>query len=65
MNTATLKLPSRAAALPPTAGTAPPAVFSATASPRWLQWVLIALALAFLSFFLFVPLAVVFVEAFK
>jgi sulfate transport system permease protein len=65
MNTATLKLPTRAAALPPTAGTAPPAVFSATASPRWLQWVLIALALAFLSFFLFVPLAVVFVEAFK
>lgn len=65
MNTATLKLPSRAAASPPTAGTAPPAVFSATASPRWLQWVLIALALAFLSFFLFVPLAVVFVEAFK
>ena len=38
---------------------------SATTEARWVQWVLIGVALAFLTFFLFIPLAVVFVEAFK
>ncbi|HEY0855501.1 MAG TPA: sulfate ABC transporter permease subunit CysW [Albitalea sp.] len=38
---------------------------AATTEPRWLQWSLIGVALAFLTLFLFVPLAVVFVEALK
>jgi sulfate transport system permease protein len=37
----------------------------ATTEPRWVKWLLIATALAFLTLFLFVPLAIVFVEAFK
>ncbi len=37
----------------------------ATAEPGWVRWALIAGALLFLSFFLFVPLLAVFVEAFK
>ena len=37
----------------------------ATTEPRWIQWLLIGAALAFLSLFLFVPLATVFVEALK
>ena len=48
------------------AGTqAPPALRKATEEPPWVKWTLIGVALAFLSVFLFVPLAVVFVEAFK
>jgi sulfate transport system permease protein len=37
----------------------------ATGEPRWLRLTLIGVALAFLAVFLFVPLAAVFVEAFK
>jgi len=37
----------------------------ATDEPGWVRWLLIGAALAFLGFFLFVPLAAVFVEAFK
>jgi sulfate transport system permease protein len=44
---------------------APPRQASATTEARWVQWVLITVALGFLTFFLFIPLAVVFVEAFK
>ncbi|RIK94630.1 MAG: sulfate ABC transporter permease subunit CysW [Burkholderiales bacterium] len=36
-----------------------------TAEPRWVQGTLVALALAFMTLFLFVPLATVFVEAFR
>jgi len=38
---------------------------TATTEPRWIQWALIAAALAFLTLFLFAPLVLVFVEAFK
>ena len=37
----------------------------ATSEPAWLRWLLIALALAFLGVFLFVPLAAVFTEALR
>ena len=37
----------------------------ALSEPAWLRWLLIALALAFLSVFLFVPLAAVFTEALR
>ncbi len=37
----------------------------ATTEPAWVKWLLITIALAFLAFFLFVPLAIVFAEAFK
>ncbi|MCA6215124.1 sulfate ABC transporter permease subunit CysW [Ideonella sp. B7] len=49
------------------ASTAQPArsALQATAEPGWVRWSLIAGALLFLSFFLFVPLLAVFVEAFK
>ncbi len=48
-----------------TAATAPRHLRAATAEPAWVRWCLIATALAFLSLFLFVPLAIVFVEALK
>jgi sulfate/thiosulfate transport system permease protein len=38
---------------------------SATTEARWVQWLLIGLALGFMTLFLFVPLATVFYEAFK
>jgi sulfate transport system permease protein len=38
---------------------------AANAEPRWVTWTLVATALAFLAFFLFIPLALVFAEAFK
>ena len=38
---------------------------SARREPAWVKWSLIAAALAFLTFFLFIPLALVFAEAFK
>ncbi len=44
---------------------APRRVRSATTEPTWVKWTLIGVSLAFLTFFLFVPLAIVFVEAFK
>ncbi len=37
----------------------------ATTEPRWVRWSLIAIALVFMTFFLFVPLGTVFYEAFK
>ncbi len=42
-----------------------PRMRAASAEPDWVKWSLIAAALAFLTFFLFVPLALVFAEAFK
>ncbi len=36
-----------------------------TTEPRWVQWTLIGLTLAFMTLFLFIPLATVFVEALK
>ena len=44
---------------------APKALQSATTEPAWVKWTLIGIALAFLALFLFVPLAIVFAEAFK
>ena len=41
----------------PRSGVAPRALRSATAEARWVRWTLIAVALAFLTLFLFVPLA--------
>jgi len=38
---------------------------NATTEPRWVRALLISVALAFMTLFLFVPLATVFVEAFK
>jgi sulfate/thiosulfate transport system permease protein len=55
-------LPLHAATLP---AVAPRSIRAATAEPAWVRRLLIGTALAFLAFFLFVPLAVVFVEAFK
>ena len=58
-----------ASALPLKAGaarvTAPRSIRAATTEPTWVKWLLIGTALAFLTFFLFVPLAIVFTEAFK
>jgi len=45
--------------------TAPRSIRAATTEPVWVKWLLIGTALAFLTFFLFVPLAIVFTEAFK
>ena len=42
-----------------------PALRSPTTEPAWVKWSLIGVALAFLTFFLFIPLALVFAEAFK
>ena len=44
---------------------APRSALAATTEPAWVRRSLIGVALAFLSFFLFVPLAAVFFEAFK
>ncbi|OYU00383.1 MAG: sulfate ABC transporter permease subunit CysW [Burkholderiales bacterium PBB1] len=44
---------------------APRDLVAATTEPRWVRWTLIGIALAFLTVFLFVPLTIVFVEAFK
>jgi len=49
----------------PAAAAAPGRARAATTESVWVQWALIGTALAFLTAFLFVPLAVVFVEAFK
>ncbi|HWH73731.1 MAG TPA: sulfate ABC transporter permease subunit CysW [Methylibium sp.] len=48
----------------PAAG-APPSIRAATTEPAWVRRLLIGLALAFLTLFLFVPLATVFYEALK
>jgi sulfate/thiosulfate transport system permease protein len=44
---------------------APRRIRAATTEPRWVKALLIAIALGFLTLFLFVPLAIVFVEALK
>jgi sulfate transport system permease protein len=44
---------------------APPNLPGATKEPIWVRWLLISIAFAFLSLFLFVPLVSVFYEAFK
>ena len=49
----------------PRTGVAPRSLQSATTEARWVRALLIAVALVFLTLFLFVPLAAVFVEAFK
>jgi sulfate transport system permease protein len=54
-------LPNPAATL----SVAPPSLRSATTEPAWVRRLLIGLALAFLTLFLFVPLATVFYEALK
>ena len=50
---------------PRPAGVAPRALRNATTEPLWVKRILIGLALAFMTLFLFVPLATVFFEAFK
>jgi len=47
------------------AGAAPRSIRGATTEPAVVKWALVGVALAFLGFFLFVPLAIVFVEALK
>jgi len=47
------------------AAVAPRHLPEATTEPAWVKWLLIGTALGFLALFLFVPLAIVFVEAFK
>ena len=58
---------SQAASLPavPVHSLTPPDVARATTEPAWVRRLLIAVALVFLSLFLFVPLISVFAEAFK
>ena len=58
----TLAVPATAA---PDIGVAPRALCSATTEAPWVRAALIAVALGFLTLFLFVPLATVFFEAFK
>ncbi len=58
MSTATLSVPSATAR-------APRRLRDATTEPRAVRWLLIGVALTFLTLFLFVPLALVFVEALK
>jgi sulfate/thiosulfate transport system permease protein len=58
MNTATLSLPL-------SSDVAPRAARAATAEAPWVRRLLIGLALAFMTLFLFIPLLTVFVEAFK
>ncbi len=62
-----MSTPADALPLPPvaSAGLAPRQVQAATTEPAWVRRLLIVTALAFLTLFLFVPLAVVFAEAFK
>lgn len=57
----TLPLPAPAAA----SARSPQNIRNATTEPAWVKWTLIGVALAFLSFFLFVPLTIVFYEALK
>lgn len=47
------------------AAVAPRRLADATTEPVWVKWLLIGVALVFLTLFLFVPLAIVFAEAFK
>jgi len=59
---------SLVSALPPAAtrpGVAPRALRSATGEAPWVRWLLIGIALTFMTLFLFVPLATVFHQAFR
>ena len=58
MNTAALPAPA-------VAGSAPRRIRAATTEAPWVRVLLIALALGFMTLFLFVPLVTVFYEAFK
>jgi sulfate/thiosulfate transport system permease protein len=58
----TLPAPAAARGTP---GVSPRQVRGATTEPRWVRRLLIGLALAFMTLFLFVPLTTVFYEAFK
>ena len=62
-----MSTPASVLPLPASAGApvAPRNLPAATTEPSWVKWLLIGTALAFLTLFLFVPLAIVFVEAFK
>jgi sulfate transport system permease protein len=57
------RLPAHAQAS--AAAVAPRAIRTATSEPAWVKWLLIGVALAFLTLFLFVPLVAVFAEALK
>jgi len=61
MTTTTAALPLERVHVP----IAPRAALEATAEPAWVRRTLIAVSLVFLAFFLFIPLAAVFFEAFK
>jgi sulfate/thiosulfate transport system permease protein len=50
---------------PTAAAVAPRRLGDATTEPPWVKWLLIGIALLFLTLFLFVPLAIVFAEALK
>ena len=65
MNPTVAALPLQPGASAATRPVPPRHVPAATTEQAWVKWTLIAAALAFLTFFLFVPLAIVFVEAFK
>jgi sulfate transport system permease protein len=68
VNTVTTALPGTSAPLQANAAPAalaPPGRRSATTEPRWVRSGLIAAAVAFMTLFLFVPLATVFYEAFR
>jgi sulfate transport system permease protein len=61
-----MRAPSHALALAADiAAAVPRPLRGATSEPAWVRRTLIGVALVFLSFFLFVPLAIVFAEAFK
>ncbi len=62
MNTLAAPAPVREARA---VGLAPRALKHVTTEPRWVRWSLIGAALAFMTLFLFVPLASVFYEALK
>jgi sulfate transport system permease protein len=62
----TMSTPAHALPVPAAnAAVAPRSVQAATTEPAWVKWTLIGVALTFLTLFLFVPLAIVFAEAFK
>ncbi len=66
MNAAVNTMPAAAQAQPAAPERlAPPALRNATTEPAWVRATLIGLALAFMTLFLFVPLATVFYEALK
>ena len=51
--------------VPAVPGLSPRSIRNATTEAPWVKWTLVGLVLAFMTFFLFVPLATVFIEAFK